>query len=321
VLDELAYWRSEDAKNPDQEVYQALTPGLATLPDSMLIAISSPYRRAGLLYRKWREHFGKDDDDVLVIHATTRQLNPTIKQKVVDDALEADAPAARAEWLAEWRDDLSAYVDRATIEAAVEIGLLVRPPLSRLGYVAFVDPSGGSSDSMTLSVAHKEGDRVVLDLTIEKKPPFSPDQVTREMASVLKGYRCGRVTGDRYAGEWPREAFRKQGIVYEPSDRNKSELFIDCLPLFMSGRVSLIDNPRLVSQFAGLERRVGRSGRDSVDHAPGAKDDVANSAAGALVLATSKSPMRISARAVELAGLPRGAPLVDFDGRTFRVGW
>jgi hypothetical protein len=46
----------------------------------------------------------------------------------------------------------------------------------------------------------------------------------------------------------------------------------------------LLDHPRLVAQLCALERRTARGGRDSIDHPPGAHDDVANAAAGALVL-------------------------------------
>lgn len=159
-------------------------------------------------------------------------------------------------------------------------------------YVAFTDPAGGSGgDSFTLAIAHAErrGDLVVfvLDLLREKKPPFSPEVTVAEFAEVLKAYRCTRVTGDRYAGEWPREQFRKHGVEYAISELAKSELYRELLPLINSGRVELLDQPRLLAQLAGLERRTGRGGRDSIDHPPGpnSHDDAANSCAGALVLA------------------------------------
>ena len=47
-----------------------------------------------------------------------------------------------------------------------------------------------------------------------------------------------------------------------------------------SGNVELLDSPRLLAQILGLERRVARGGQDSIDHAPGSHDDVANAAAG-----------------------------------------
>jgi hypothetical protein len=68
------------------------------------------------------------------------------------------------------------------------------------------------------------------------------------------------------------------------------------MPLFTSGRVRLLDNKRLTSQFAGLERRTSSIGKDKVDHGPGGSDDVANAAAGALVRAIAE-PAQASRRA------------------------
>jgi hypothetical protein len=56
----------------------------------------------------------------------------------------------------------------------------------------------------------------------------------------------------------------------------------------MARRIDLLDSPKLLAQLVGLERRVGRGGRDSIDHAPGGHDDVANAVAGALVMALGR---------------------------------
>jgi hypothetical protein len=55
--------------------------------------------------------------------------------------------------------------------------------------------------------------------------------------------------------------------------------------LLNSGRVELLDHKRLVAQLCGLERRTARGGRDSIDHPPGAHDDIANAVAGAIAVA------------------------------------
>jgi hypothetical protein len=57
--------------------------------------------------------------------------------------------------------------------------------------------------------------------------------------------------------------------------------------------IALIRRAMVVAQFVGLERRTSRSGRDSVDHAPGAHDDVANAVAGALVTKLDE-PMNVT---------------------------
>jgi hypothetical protein len=104
-----------------------------------------------------------------------------------------------------------------------------------------------------------------------------------EFAALLRSYRVSTIVGDKYAGEWPVEAFRKLNITYEQSAKPKSDLYRDLLPLVNSGAVALLDNAKLIAQFTSLERRVARGGRDSIDHAPGAHDDVANAVAGVVV--------------------------------------
>jgi hypothetical protein len=51
--------------------------------------------------------------------------------------------------------------------------------------------------------------------------------------------------------------------------------------------VDLLDDARIFAQIVGLERRTARGGRDSIDHAPGAQDDVVNAAAGVVDLLTA----------------------------------
>jgi hypothetical protein len=83
------------------------------------------------------------------------------------------------------------------------------------------------------------------------------------------------------------EAFRVHGLHVEYL-KPKSELYLDFLPILNSGGVRLLDHSRLFNQIIGLERRTRRSGRDTIDHARGGKDDISNSVAGATVLASQK---------------------------------
>ena len=140
---------------------------------------------------------------------------------------------------------------------------------------------------MTLAIGHAQESVAVLDALREVRAPFSPDDAVAEFATLLKAYGIAKVRGDRYAAEWVTEAFKKSGIEYRPADLSKSEIYRDFLPRLNSREVELLDSPRLVAQLCGLERRTARGGRDSIDHAPGAHDDVANAAAGVLVYLTS----------------------------------
>jgi hypothetical protein len=144
---------------------------------------------------------------------------------------------------------------------------------------------------MTLAIAHREGDRAILDVIREAKPPFSPESIVSEFAALLKRYQITTVRGDRYAGLWPRERFYIHGITYECSDKPKSDLYRDLLPLVNSNQVELLDHPKLIAQLTSLERRTARGGKDSIDHPPSAHDDIANCVAGALVLANSETKL------------------------------
>ena len=284
LADEVAFWRSEDSANPDEEILGAIRPGLSTIPTSMLLVASSPYAQRGALFKAFRQHYGRDDARVLVWRGTTAEMNPAVDPAIIAEAYEADPASAAAEYGAEFRNDVAAYVAREVVEDVTESGTYERPAVSGASYVAFVDPSGGRSDSMTLAIGHREGEAGVLDVVREVRPPFSPDAVVAEFATLLKAYGVNELEGDRWGGEWPVEAFQKQGITYTQAAKPKSDLYREMLPILNAGRCRLLDLPRLIAQLCGLERRTARGGRDSIDHAPGAHDDIANVVAGVLVM-------------------------------------
>jgi hypothetical protein len=219
-------------------------------------------------------------------------MNPTIAQSLVDEAMAKDPASAAAEWLGQFRNDIESFISREAVEACISEGIRERAPEQGISYSAFLDSAGGSGkDSFTLALAHKDKTTSmgVLDCIREVKPPFSPEQVAQDFAATLKSYGLTKAMSDKYAGAFPVEAFKRNGITLEQSAKPKSDLYRDFLPLLNSKRVDLLDHPRLVTQLSSLERRTARSGKDSIDHAPGAHDDVANVVAGALTnLSVSK---------------------------------
>ena len=290
LLDEVAFWQTDEGgANPDYEGLNAIRPSMATVPGAMLLCASSPYARRGALWEMYHRHFGHPGGP-LVWQAATRVMNPCVTQAYIDGEYEKDPISAAAEFGAQFRTDIEFFVSREVIDAATDWGVHQREPLSGKRYVAFVDPSGGSADSFTLAVAHSESQIAVLDCLREVRPPFSPESVVEEFCDLLRRYSVRKVKGDRYAGEWPREQFVKRGVKYQPAEDPKGILYLNLLPHINSGKVRLLGNKRLITQLIGLERRTSRAGRDSIDHAPGGHDDVANAVAGALLAATAKKP-------------------------------
>ena len=289
ACDEIAFWADEDSANPDHDVLVALRAAMASVPEAMLIGLTSVYARRGEVWRMFEKHFGRNESaDILVVNGPTRTMNPTIDETVMARAYEDDPIAAAAEYGAEFRRDVETFLPLEALEAVRMPDRLEQPfqPEHRSTYVGFLDPAGGTGqDSMTMAIAHVEKDRAILDCVREVRPPFSPEATVKQFADDFKRYRLTQATSDRYAGSWPTEAFRKVGVTVKPSDRTRSEIYLAALPMVMSNQVELLDLPRLLTQLRSLERRKGRQGKDTVDAPPRQHEDVANSACGALVLA------------------------------------
>ena len=288
LCDEIAFWRTEDTSaNPDREILEALKPSMLTIPNSMLFGASSPYARRGVLWEAYDQHYGAakyQRGAPLVWKAPTWVMHPSIDRKEIDEKYEADPLSAAAEYGAEFRSDIAAFVDMDVVKALVSRSVHEIPPLPGVRYAAFCDPSGGMVDSMTLAIAHRDrNNRGVLDCVRERRPPFSPDDVVIEFTALLKSYGLNSVKGDRYGGDWPASRFREHGIVYEHSELTKVDVYREAIPILNAARVELLDNRRLVDQICSLERRTARGGRDSIDHPPGQHDDLANAALGAIV--------------------------------------
>jgi hypothetical protein len=145
IADEIGFWLTEDTQstNPDTEILNALRPALATT-HGPLIAISSPYSRKGELFRAFDRHFGpQGDKTILVARAPSRVMNPSLSKKVVDRAMERDPASASAEYLAEFRTDIEAFLSLEAVRAVVIPGVFELQPQPGRQYFGFCDPSGG----------------------------------------------------------------------------------------------------------------------------------------------------------------------------------
>jgi hypothetical protein len=290
LCDEVASWRDEGSANPDTEILRAVRPSLLTTKGP-LICISSPYSTKGELYLAHSKYYGQDNPRILVAQAATHLMNPSVDVADIDQAYRDDPIAASAEFGAIFRAELDALVTPKAVAAVTPKGLFELPHKPGAHYYGFVDPAGGAGKNpMTLAIAHKDGKVAVLDCVRAIRPPFSPAEAVTEFVGVLKSYGVYSVTGDNYGNEILQEQFRRQGVAYIKSERVRSEIYLEFLPLVNSGLCTLLDNHTMISQLLGLERRATSGGRDKIDHGKSkhAHDDLINVAAGALVLAAAR---------------------------------
>jgi hypothetical protein len=287
ILDELAFFRTEESANPAEEIVNALLPSL--LPEGKLIGISTPYSKFGYLYDTYKEYYGVQGEDsgILVWQADTLTMNPTYRKTTIARMRKKDPEASVAEYDAQFREDIYSYLTDEQIDDSTDQGIKQRPPVQNIKYKSFVDVSGGRSDSFSFSIAHQEdinGEvKVIVDYTYEAIPPYIVNHEVEHCCNMIKRYGIYEITGDKFGGELTTQLFKKQGIQYNDSVFNKSEIFLEFASLVNMNQVRLIEHPKLKRQLLTLERRAGRVGKDKIEKIKGAHDDIANTVAGACV--------------------------------------
>jgi len=278
-VDEWEFFRNSEGYDTSAEMLRAVLATVAMTGGKIFIS-TSPGGQVGHKWEFYRKHYAKDDSSVLIWQASAPEMNPLLSADYLARMREVDASGYRSEVMGEHAAGLSNLFDPEALDRCIARDRRELLPAAELSYSAFVDPSGGSRDAFTLSIGHRADERVVVDLARAWHPPFNPSSVTSEMADLLKTYRVASVQGDRYGGEFPRELFRRHGIDYVLADLDRSALYLELLSNVNAAAIELPDDAQLLRELRELERRRGPSGRDRVDHRPGAHDDLANAVAG-----------------------------------------
>ena len=288
-MEEVAYWRfEEEAALRDKEIYTALKPGTTTIKNSLIVGISTPHAKQGLLWHKHQKHWARSGK-VLLWKSPTWVMNKTLTRSALEaEYLEALGPAEfGAEFNADFREDIEGYIPIHIVDRAIVAGRTDLPPHRREGqYHAFVDAAEGlhaGGDSMTLAISHKEKSKCVVDIVMEFQPPFDPGQVVQTFASVCREYNVRTITQDRHAVGWIQKDFKEYGIEVEISPLTKSQIYELFAVAMNKNQVELVDNQQLRNQLVNLQRFV-RSGGIKIDHRRGQHDDLANATAGSVVL-------------------------------------
>lgn len=282
IGDEIAFWRdAETSQANDLEIYRSVIPALATT-GGMFIGISSPYARKGLLYDRYQKHYGENTQSTLVVQGETLTFNPLLDPDVVEQAMQDDPESAKAEFLGQFREGIASFVDRATVDACTRSRPLIIPPEHGVRYVAFVDPAGGGqsnrADEFTMSIGYRNKEKRVIVCGVWARKG-SPAEIIKEYADILREYRCNTVYSDRFAGAYPAEEFSRNKVSLKYTDRNRSQLYGELLPVLNTGQIELPPDEAMLGQLANLERKTGRAA-DIIDHPAGGHDDRCNAVAG-----------------------------------------
>ena len=287
IFDEVAFWPEETSAAPDTEVLTAVLPAMSTA-EGMLIALSSPFRKTGLLYDRYKSYFGVDDNGVLVVQGSTQQFNPSLTEERIDELRAADPSAAGAEWDAVFRSGKYGFLTDDDIDNTIDHD---RPrelaPRQGVQYFAFVDPNGGGQDAYAIAIGHREGELFIIDVVRSKHR--LPRQATMEFAALCRAYRIRRVTGDNFAKDWVQDTWRETGLPYDKAEQPAAQLYLEAQPKWVQGVVRIYNDPVLIKELRHLECIPGRIGRDQVTHPRNMHDDHANAVCGCITLMAAKS--------------------------------
>ena len=284
IGDEVSYWRDESSAQPDVETYRAVLPSLVA-SGGMWVGISTGYRRAGLLFQKHRDHFGRDGDDVLVVSGPTEVFNPTIDPALIAKARAEDPEARRRNGTAAFAVTLRRFCPTTTstlrlimtgrwswgrVPGCATRALLIRP-------AAVTTPTAWPS---AISRVRRPTGGLCLTWCVVRSRRLIRRRRRVPLPSCCRNTRLSRSPATLMLRNGSRPRFATPASGIERSEKPKAALYLEAQTLFARGGISLPDHAVLLRELRLLERRTHRSGKDTVDHGLRGHDDYANAVLG-----------------------------------------
>lgn len=303
VMDEVGVWYQEsDSANPDYQIYDALSPGQLQFANKMIVGISSPWNKAGLLYQYYEagtdghkmvlESLKDRARDVVVIHGPTAVLgNPQVTPEFLRKERDKNELAFEREILANFQDSISGFIPSVLVTEAVDMGILERPYSPNYTYYAAVDPAF-KRDAFGLTIVHKENGKIVQDVVRRfmgtPTLPLNPGAVLDVVIPLIRGYKCQILYTDQYHLESFRQLADDRGMALYPvafTMKSKAELFGNLQQLFLQRKIRLLDDFETIKEVKSLERRLTEGGSVQIAAPPGRHDDMA----AVLVIASNQA--------------------------------
>lgn len=285
-MDEPPHMITSEGRPTDVEMRRALLYTLATTGGRLSI-FSSPTGQTGLLYDLHRRSYGRESGETLVWCADAPTMNPSLGHDYLAKMAEADPEGYRSEVLGEFGAGHSTLFDGEALDACTADWREL-PPCDGVRYFGAYDASGGRRDASAGSIGHAEGKTIIGDVCRAWPAPHNPASAIAEAAALFKTYRIQEIEADRYAGDFVTDAFRAHGIRCLPAPLDRSGLYLELLPTVNAGGIAIPNDPALLRELRGLERRRGAN-RDKVDHRQGGHDDRATAFATMVHMITRRT--------------------------------
>lgn len=311
VLDEVGVWYQDaDSANPDYEIYRAISPGQAQFPNAKIVGISSPWNRAGLLFKfheagtngarlrceACRNDGMRDSGSCdscrklrlpharrLVLHTTTAaSTNPHITKSWLQEELNKDPRAFERECLAKFQDSISGFLSSVLIEKSRDVGKTFRPPDPKNFYVGAIDPAF-KRDAFGFTIVHADPTLGIVQDYVQRwhdpyGMPLDPGVVMPHISAKLQEYGMRSVYSDQYTIETLQYIANQHGFGIEEvtfSSGSKAEIYANLQQVLNQGRLLLLDDQETINELKTIEKKNTQGGQVRISAPEGQYDDMA----------------------------------------------
>lgn len=267
ALDECAFFRDENYKVNDDELYKAFIPRI--LPGGQMVIASTPWAEYGLLYSLWKSNFGHPET-CSVAHAPTLVVRDVpFTRELVEMETKRDSQNAKREYGAEFYGNNSThFFEKECIDACFDGSL----PTEIERYDGVIGSAGAdfgfTRNSSTLCVCQLLWRRITVSRLIERKPaqgaPLKPSEVVAEFAKIIAEYGIDSVMADQHYRESVVEGLENVDIEFSDAPLIPAEVFVSVRALMREGLVAFGNHPKLIEQLRGVMWRPTSGGRITI---------------------------------------------------------
>ena len=309
VMDEVGVWYQDaDSANPDTEIYTQVGSRQAQFHYPKIVGISSPWNRAGLLWKRWEA--GTEGQKVrctecrikglqllgcpncekarvphqgrLVLYSPTAASNPIISRSWLESARDKDPRVFQRECLARFQDSLSGFLSSALIEKARTPGVVSRPPDKKFFYVAAIDPAF-RRDAFGFTIVHCDPAEGIVQDVVRRwhdpsGTPLNPADIFSQIAAILAEYNIKSVYSDQYTIEALQYIASQHGFGIEEitfSSESKAEIYANLQQLLNQGKLKLLDDDEMLQELKSIEKQNMQGGLVRIAAPEGQYDDLA----------------------------------------------
>jgi len=272
VVDEACFYTSDDPElglaNPLEYILDSIAGGMVATENPLLLLQSTPWVKDGVVWTHYRDRAANPDR--LVWQAATLLMNPYANVALMErHRRDRGENFYQREYMAQFSEDAIAYIESADVDAAISEYPFF-PPQPGVNYSMGLDP-GRLRDHFGAAVAHREGEKVVVDWCCEWKPGLFSGlkyaAILPEIWGKAREYGINKIASDQVDfGGLEASVPNVDGVPEFELERIKSggqsgaEVCDVTRALFAQKKLVLPNQPGLASEFKRLADYLTQGG-------------------------------------------------------------